>query len=60
MSVLEQLKGRAHAEGQAALAAVEATTSDLAEQLRNIHGGEWRITIDHQFQLVILAMRARS
>lgn len=60
MSLVEQMKGRAHADGQAALAAIEVTTSDLAEQLRNIHGGEWRVKIDHQFQFVIVAMRARS
>lgn len=33
---------------------IERDAASIASAMRSIHGGEWRIEIDHQHQLVLI------
>lgn len=43
--------------GNALAADVERLTRQLQKALQTIHGGEWRLLIDHEHQIVMVAAR---
>jgi hypothetical protein len=46
--------------GRNAADEVQAVASYLAELMRDIHGGDWRIQIEHEHELIVIASRPRK
>ncbi len=42
----------------AAMAEINAAAEYLAEAMKRLHGGNWRIQIDHEDALVVICQRA--
>lgn len=59
-ATLEQLKNAAHVDAKATLEAIERDVRAIAKRMQNVHGGEWRVHIDHQHHFALVAMRCKT
>jgi uncharacterized protein involved in exopolysaccharide biosynthesis len=54
---LESILAQANTDAAASLKRVERLSKLLADAMQDIHGGAWRIQVEHEAHFVIVAMR---